>query len=161
MIFNKRGQAAFEYLTTYGWAFLAAIVTVGALSYFGFMNPSTLLPNKCDFGKQLECVESEIISDGTLNIMFRNNFGKSITLTDAQTIIGNYIDDSDPNHPSNNPIIIDVGETKEMALLIDTNVLKGAGSKQEINLIINFERAGGGNPSHNLTGTVFSAVKNP
>lgn len=35
--YNKKGQAAMEFLMTYGWAILAAIIVIGALgSYFYF-----------------------------------------------------------------------------------------------------------------------------
>lgn len=35
--FNKKGQAAMEFLMTYGWAILAAVIVIGALgSYFYF-----------------------------------------------------------------------------------------------------------------------------
>lgn len=32
---NKKGQAAMEFLMTYGWAILAAIIAIGVLAYFG------------------------------------------------------------------------------------------------------------------------------
>ena len=36
-MYNKKGQAALEFLMTYGWAILAAIIVIGALgSYFYF-----------------------------------------------------------------------------------------------------------------------------
>ncbi len=38
--YSRRGQAAMEFLITYGWAILAAIVAIGALSYFGAFNNS-------------------------------------------------------------------------------------------------------------------------
>ena len=39
---NKRGQAALEFLMTYGWAILSAIIVIGALgSYFYFNSGST------------------------------------------------------------------------------------------------------------------------
>lgn len=36
---NKRGQAAMEFLMTYGWAILAAIIAIGVLAYFGVFSP--------------------------------------------------------------------------------------------------------------------------
>ena len=39
---KKRGQAAMEFLMTYGWAILAAIVAIGVLAYFGVFNPGRL-----------------------------------------------------------------------------------------------------------------------
>ena len=32
---NKKGQRAMEFLETYGWAILAAIIAIGVLAYFG------------------------------------------------------------------------------------------------------------------------------
>ncbi len=36
---NKKGQAAMEFLMTYGWAILAAIIAIGVLAYFGVFSP--------------------------------------------------------------------------------------------------------------------------
>ena len=36
---NRRGQAAMEFLMTYGWAILAAIIAIGVLAYFGVFSP--------------------------------------------------------------------------------------------------------------------------
>lgn len=152
MVKQEKGQAALEYLTTYGWAILAALIAIGALAYFGFLNPSNLLPSKCDFGKQLECVEYRITSDGNVNLRLRNNFGKDIELTDVEaienTVLGN------PFSPT--PLLISVGTTVEAQ--IPLNYVKPAGDKQEVNLIITFKRADGGSP-HNISGTVFVIVQ--
>ena len=34
-LMNKKGQATIEFLMTYGWAFMAAIIAIGILAYFG------------------------------------------------------------------------------------------------------------------------------
>ena len=39
---NNKGQAAMEFLMTYGWAILAAIVAIGVLAYFGVFSPGKL-----------------------------------------------------------------------------------------------------------------------
>ncbi len=36
---DKKGQAAIEFLMTYGWAFLAAVISIGVLAYFGVFSP--------------------------------------------------------------------------------------------------------------------------
>lgn len=45
---NKKGQAAMEFLMTYGWAILAAVVVIGVLAYFGVFNPGTYTPQPQD-----------------------------------------------------------------------------------------------------------------
>ncbi|MBI2659218.1 hypothetical protein HYX05_03935 [Candidatus Woesearchaeota archaeon] len=47
---HSKSQAALEFLTTYGWAFLVILIMIGTLAYFGILNPSKILPNRCNFG---------------------------------------------------------------------------------------------------------------
>lgn len=60
---QKRGQAALEFLTTYGWAFLVILVMIGALAYFGVLDPTRFLPQRCQFGAELHCERFNL--DGT------------------------------------------------------------------------------------------------
>ncbi len=46
-----------EFLTTYGWAFLVILVAIGALAYFGVINPNKLLPERCQFQQEMACKE--------------------------------------------------------------------------------------------------------
>jgi hypothetical protein len=69
-MYNKRGQAALEFLTTYGWAFLVILVMIGALSYFGVLNPDSYVPDACNFGAVLSCSGDYGISyDGTDSVV--------------------------------------------------------------------------------------------
>ena len=77
MSFNKKSQAAIEFLATYGWAFLIILIVIGALSYFGVLSPSKLLPDRCNFGSEFGCVDYGIGSSGFL-VKLRNGFGNSI-----------------------------------------------------------------------------------
>ena len=52
---SRKSQAALEFLTTYAWAFLVIIIMIGALAYFGVLNPSKLLPDRCNFGSEITC----------------------------------------------------------------------------------------------------------
>ena len=81
---KKKGQAALEFLTTYGWAFLIILVMMGAISYFGFTNPSTLLPDKCAFGTEFSCEDHQITaSDGKVKFKLKENIQKSIIMGNA------------------------------------------------------------------------------
>ena len=44
-----------EFLMTYGWAILVVLVVIGALAYFGILNPATLLPERCEVQMGLYC----------------------------------------------------------------------------------------------------------
>ena len=41
MMKSKKSQVAMEFLMTYGWAILVAIIAIGVLAYFGVFSPST------------------------------------------------------------------------------------------------------------------------
>ena len=150
---QKRGQAAFEYLSTYGWAILAALIAVGALAYFGFLNPKNMLPSKCDFGNQLECMEYRIIGEeGLVGLRLRNNFGREINITGV-TGIENTVTDWEPQ-----PLKIGVGTTRELNITL--NQAPAQGEKNQIGLIITFQRAEGSSPpEHNISGWVFTTVQ--
>ncbi len=40
---ERKGQAAMEFLMTYGWAILAAIIAIGVLAYFGVFSPGKFI----------------------------------------------------------------------------------------------------------------------
>src|SRR3990167_2852536 len=60
--FSSKSQAALEFLTTYGWAFLVILIMIGSLAYFGILNPSKILPDRCNFGPEFECLDYQISS---------------------------------------------------------------------------------------------------
>lgn len=78
---SKRAQAALEFLSTYGFAFLIILVMVGALTYFGVLRPDRLIPNRCTFPADVNCYEYQMVSTGAgadLNIVLRNTLGNTI-----------------------------------------------------------------------------------
>jgi len=79
----RKGQAALEFLTTYGWAFLVILAMIGALAYFGVLNPSRFLPEKCLFPTGLECTEhfltyNESTARGHARVYLNNNLGRPL-----------------------------------------------------------------------------------
>jgi hypothetical protein len=57
---TNRGQAAFEYLSTYGWGFFVILVTIGALAYFGVFNTAVLRSGDCSFTPGAVCQDYTI-----------------------------------------------------------------------------------------------------
>lgn len=91
---NKRGQAAMEFLMTYGWAIVVVLAAIGALAYFGVLSPSKLLPDRTVFAPPLTNVDNAVIFTGvtpglgnTVTIAFKNNKGVDITLPLTATAI--------------------------------------------------------------------------
>jgi membrane-bound inhibitor of C-type lysozyme len=79
----KKGQAAMEFLMTYGWAILIVLVVIGALVSFDILSPDLLLPNKCTLPSGISCVDHKVSSTG-ISIVLRNSLGydmSSITVS--------------------------------------------------------------------------------
>jgi len=93
---QKRGQAAMEFLMTYGWAILVVLIAIGALAYFGVLNPSRFLPQKCTFSAGIGCGDFVISDAGvgtlpadTLVVPLTNNLGETVTLAAAAIVATN------------------------------------------------------------------------
>lgn len=78
----KKGQAAMEFLMTYGWAIIVVLVAIGALAYFGVLSPNKLLPERTTFAAPLPNLDVARINaaSNSVEIAFKNNKGVAITL---------------------------------------------------------------------------------
>ena len=80
----KRGQAAMEFLMTYGWAILVVLIAIGALAYFGVLNPSRFLPESCTLIPGLGCDDFAITAGAAgvsaVNMIVRNGMGDSVDM---------------------------------------------------------------------------------
>ena len=71
---------------TYGWAILVVLIAIGALAYFGVLNPSRFLPESCTIGPGLSCDEFKVTEFGALGatdkatLIIRNGMGSQLTL---------------------------------------------------------------------------------
>ena len=76
---SKRGQAAMEFLMTYGWAILAAVIVIGVLAYFGVFSPKTYVPNQCTLSAPLGC-NAGIAGPTGVTLEIRNGAGESLNV---------------------------------------------------------------------------------
>ena len=78
----KKGQAAMEYLMTYGWAILVIVIVLAALWYLGVFNVVTRVPEQCSFPPEAQCAATKVTTNGSLIFDLTNvGFAKSITVT--------------------------------------------------------------------------------
>jgi len=86
MVMKKKAQAAMEFLMTYGWAILVVLVVIGALAYFGVLNPQNLLPEKCTLPMGLYCKDhlikgaSAATNPNTISFKLENGMGEGIVI---------------------------------------------------------------------------------
>ena len=77
---NKKGQAAMEFIMTYGWAILVVLVAIAALAYFGVLSPGKYLPEKCVPAAGIGCTSFKATTTG-VDLILQNALGKDITVT--------------------------------------------------------------------------------
>ena len=86
----KKGQAAMEFLMTYGWAILVVIAAIAALAYFGVLDPANLLPERCQFPAGMDCIDKAAVdaSDDDVTFALRNNIGADVNITGVSVASG-------------------------------------------------------------------------
>ena len=78
----KKGQAAMEFLMTYGWAILVVLIAIGALAYFGVLNPSKFLPNSCTIAPGVACTEFKATNtNSNITLILSNGKGVDLNFT--------------------------------------------------------------------------------
>ncbi|MFH1915694.1 MAG: hypothetical protein ABIJ21_00370 [Nanoarchaeota archaeon] len=148
---RRTGQAAFEFLVTYGWAFIIVLVVLGILAYFGVFSASQFTPERCDFGPQLECIDFIVNSQGYILLKFQNSFGDSINITGAQSY-----DFAIDSARSNTSMRLGNGRVETVRI----KAMEGFAPKEKIplNIRIFFRRDFPSSPIHNITGTIMRRV---
>ncbi|MGM5480362.1 MAG: hypothetical protein ACQESC_02795 [Nanobdellota archaeon] len=66
---RRQGQAALEFLTTYGWALLSVLAVIGVLTYFiGAGDVQKFVPTTCELGSEFICHSNAINERGDVLI---------------------------------------------------------------------------------------------
>lgn len=125
---KKSGQASMEFLMTYGWAILAAVLAIGALAYFGVFSPGSTLPKICTLNAPLGCDEHEVNSSG-VRLIILNGAGASIDISNIDV----------PGCGSNNATrTITDGSTDDVFITCALS----SGAKFNSNLVVTYTRSG-------------------
>jgi hypothetical protein len=81
---QKKAQAAFEFIVTYGWALLLILAAVAAFYVLDVGSYIQMQPDTCEFFGQATCVEAQGVAnqarDGTITVMARNDFGTQLRI---------------------------------------------------------------------------------
>ena len=60
---GKRGQAAMEFLTTYGWAILIIVIVLAALIWLGVFNVQNKVVDSCSIQPELACDPVRLVAN--------------------------------------------------------------------------------------------------
>jgi hypothetical protein len=75
---QKRGQAATEFLTSYGWAILVIMLVLAALVWLGIFNTSQAVPERCTFPAGFACSDVRITDTAISQITLENQMTKTV-----------------------------------------------------------------------------------
>ncbi len=158
MVMKKKAQAAMEFLMTYGWAILVVLVVIGALAYFGVLNPQNLLPEKCTLPMGLYCKDHRI--DGAndkISFRLENGMGSGIMIRSIN-ISGDVLtgcDTDDMTGGSYNGITgwhLANGDSGTVTITCSTAIPKFSGkTKGDIAIKYCSDTPGGGTPTERNT----------
>jgi hypothetical protein len=94
---DKKAQAAMEFLMTYGWAILAAVIAIGVLAYFGVFSPGKYISGNAvvnpPFYITAANAKASHGSFGGVQLAIKNNGGEDyeindITISNCGTYLG-------------------------------------------------------------------------
>jgi len=77
---QKRGQAAMEFLMTYGWAILAAVIAIGVLAYFGVFSPGKYVSGTSVVNPPFYVNAYNIKASSGVTLELKNNGGEDYVI---------------------------------------------------------------------------------
>ena len=159
---KQRGQAAMEFLMTYGWAILVVLIAIGALAYFGVLNPSRFLPRSCTLMPGLDCDEFKVdVSDDQVQIFIRNGIGDSIDFSglgidmNANGVTTDVGTDCPNIDPANIP---DGALSAQLNIVCPAGVISAVGDRFRGDVIGTY-LLGGSTLTHTMVGSIISEVE--
>jgi len=169
LVYKKKGQAALEFLTTYGWAFLIIILVIGALSYFGVLRPSKLLPEKCMFGNDFDCVAAVVDggdgTNGQIRFRLQNKVGlpiyvvsvnASTDLLDSSSFNCSFTATKGLTDRWPDKGFKDFNTTSDCPM---DNAQLSQGNKGKVLIKLTYYKAGASNFKHQVDGEIYATVK--
>ncbi len=154
------GQAALEFLTTYGWAFMVILIMISALGYFGVLNPGQFVPERCQMGQEFDCsdftIRNQSGGDLEMRLSVINNVGQAIDLQGLEV-------DTTPNEITNGGTCSASGTVDPRAETIVncsgiTGEFPSPGNKQRLPFELTYQEVDG-NFNHTITGSVMATIQ--
>jgi uncharacterized protein (UPF0333 family) len=117
---NKKGQAAMEFLMTYGWAILAAVIVIGVLAYFGVFSPGKYVTGNAvvnpPFYVSAANAKESHGTYGGVQLAIKNNGGEDYEVYSLSVSnCGNYTGSPDPvNADETLTVIVECASTSPL-----------------------------------------------
>jgi hypothetical protein len=142
----RHGQAALEFLATYGWAMLVVLISIGALAYFGVFNAGDAQPESCLMSTGLACGGYQLKSigqDTQLTLYLKNSFGKAIKLQEITITPHFSIDATDCDQRNLNGQRLENGHETAIICNYTSSTSLLDGEKQKLSVSLTYRDADG------------------
>jgi len=174
---QKKGQAAMEFLTTYGWAFIIILTTISALVYFGVLKWP--VSSRCIVSPEFACVDYQVQKQAlnqelqTTKIILVNNMDNAVNIWRVTCTY--------PDNVENGPFKVETlllggaggnnatmnWEQGEKRLVLCDDGTQGGGrtvslingEKTKIKFAITYSNADSEGFNHTIEGEIVTAVK--
>jgi len=135
-----------EFLMTYGWAILAAVIAIGVLAYFGVFSPGKYVSGTSVFNSPFYANAYNIKASSGVTLELRNNGGEDYVIQ-SLTVAGCGTNDT--------PISIAVGNSAAIVVTCTPALTNGNTFKGDVTVVY---RKTGSSVDLILTGTVAGKV---
>ncbi len=155
---RKKGQAAMEFLMTYGWAILVVLGAIAALAYFGVLSPQQFIPEKCTLPPGFGCLDQTGDTSGFQFVM-TNGQGNPVEI-DALNFTDNKGNSNDcevggTTIDSTNPLSLSSGQQETISCNHPTG---NYASGDKIMATVTFEYDSDAGLTHTKTGDLVIEV---
>jgi hypothetical protein len=103
---SGKSQVAMEYMHTYGWIFVSALLLIGALYYYNVTHGDELIENSCIFLSGIKCLDVGV-EDNLLSLVVLNGLGFSVSnISFAVEGTCNSTANTTDGNPYGNPVVL-------------------------------------------------------
>ena len=150
---TKRAKVVLEFLMTYGWAILVVLIAIGALAYFGVLNPGRFLPATCVLFPGVSCNDFKV-NTTSISLIVRNGIGENlnpftVNISSAATTC--------PNVGASASGGLNDGEQETLTIDCGASDPGSAGARYKAALNITYNTSSGIN--HVRTGEIVSQIE--
>lgn len=143
---KKKGQAAMEFLMTYGWAILAAVIAIGVLAYFGVFSPGKYTTGTSIVTPPFYVNAWNAKASAGVTLELKNNGGETYNITSVTvTNCGSNADST----------IITTGSSSTLTIICSPVLTEGNNFKGDITIIY---RKSGSGVDLTSTGTIAEKI---
>jgi hypothetical protein len=84
----RKGQAALDFLMTYGWAIALVVIIAAVLFSMGLFDTSNFVGNKATGFSGVAVKDWSYLANGTFSVLFSNQVGQPVNLNNVTVSIG-------------------------------------------------------------------------